>query len=67
MAASAEQQRLASFISQAIHGEYEGIEVYGTSASNDSVYIEGDIDGREFAATVMVMTFSLVDDDEGEE
>jgi len=57
-------QRLASYLSSEIHGEDEGLEIYGTSATGDMVYIEGDIDGEEFTAEIMVMRFSLVDDDD---
>lgn len=56
--------RLAAYLSSEIHADEGGIEIYGTSASNDQVYIEGDIDGEEFEAVVMVMSFSIIDRDD---
>lgn len=60
-----DSNRLAEYIATEIHGDYNDIQVYGSSVSeNGSIYVEGDIDGEEFFAILEVTNFGRVDQDD---
>ena len=50
-----ERELIVQYISTEIHGEDDFVSVYGSAVQDDGdIYIDGDIDGDEFAAVLSI-------------